>query len=175
MWKPRWTGCGGVFRIEFGLKTVGEIDHSMATRSKHRHNIPLIVYCSRTDNTRRVAEAMASPLAAELVSIEHLKVHQLRGPFSDRPGIGGLLVAPGAPDRRPGRQDTRWLPGVHLQHQRVAGPGAGHFLPVRTGKKVGAAPHRGDRPLALPPGHDRQPLFKWLQISRGRPNEGRYC
>ena len=40
----------------------------MATRSKHRRNIPLIVYCSRTDNTKRVAEAMAGSLAADVTA-----------------------------------------------------------------------------------------------------------
>ena len=56
----------------------------MGTSPKQRRNTPLIVFCSRTDNTRQVAAAMAQPLTAELVAIEQLKDHQLR----NRPLIG---------------------------------------------------------------------------------------
>ena len=56
----------------------------MASSHKQRHQTPLIVYCSRTDNTRRVASAMAETLAAEQIAIDQLKDHQLRG----RPLIG---------------------------------------------------------------------------------------
>jgi flavodoxin len=142
----------------------------MTTRSKNRRNIPLIVYCSQTDNTRRVAEAMASPLAAECVAVEQLKEHQLRG----RPlvGLGSgvywlrlerriIELA----DRLPAGcrvfvfSTSGWRGQVladffqaelikHLQRREVELLGAWHC-----------------------PGQDRNFLFKWLHISRGRPNE----
>ena len=56
----------------------------MASSPKQRRQTPLIVYCSRTDNTHRVAAAMAESLAAEKIAIDQLKDHQLRG----RPLIG---------------------------------------------------------------------------------------
>jgi flavodoxin len=141
----------------------------MTTRPKNRRSVPLIVFSSRTDNTRKVAEAMAKPLTAELAAIEQLKDHQLRG----RPLIGlgsGVywlrldrriidLAARISSDCRVFIFSTSGWRGTilegffrselerQLQQRRIEVVGRWHC-----------------------PGQDKQALFKWLNISRGRPN-----
>jgi len=141
----------------------------MATRSKNRRNIPLIVFCSRTDNTRRVAEAMAGPLAAELVAIEQLKDHQLRG----RPLIGlGSGVYWLRLERRIVDLAARIPPGCRVfifSTSGWRGQALADFYQSELAKKL------AQHDIAVIgrwhcPGHDKQALFKWLNISRGRPN-----
>jgi len=142
----------------------------MTTRSKKRRGIPLIVFSSRTDNTRKVAEAMAKPLGADLLAIEQMKDHQLRG----RPLVGlgsGVywlrldrriidLAAKIPSDCRVFIFTTSGWRGKVLE---------GFFRSelekqlVRLGITVVGRWHC--------PGQDRQALFKWLNISRGRPNK----
>jgi flavodoxin len=142
----------------------------MATRSKNRRNIPLIVFCSRTDNTRRVAEAMAGPLAAELVAIEQLKDHQLRG----RPLIGlGSGVYWLRLERRIVDLAARIPPGCRVfifSTSGWRGQALADFYQSELAKKL---KQHGVEVIGRwhCPGHDKQPLFKWLNISRGRPNK----
>ena len=141
----------------------------MSTRPKNRRDIPLIVFSSRTDNTRKVAEAMAKPLAADLLAIEQMKDHQLRG----RPLVGlgsGVywlrldrriidLAAKIPSECRVFIFSTSGWRGKVLE---------GFFRSelekqlVRHGITVVGRWHC--------PGQDKQALFKWLNISRGRPN-----
>jgi flavodoxin len=142
----------------------------MTTRSKNRRNIPLIAYCSRTDNTRRVAEAMAGPLAAELVSIEQLKDHQLRGRSLIGLGSGVYWLRL---ERRIVDLAAKIPNGCRVfifSTSGWRGQALATFYQSELVKKL--AKHD----IAVVgrwhcPGHDQQPLFKWLQISRGRPNE----
>ena len=141
----------------------------MATSSKDRRQTPLIVFGSRTDNTRRVAAAMAKPLAAELVAIDQLKDHQLRG----RPLIGlgsgvyWLRLERGIVD----------LAGRIPPHCRA-------FIFSTSGWGLSwDAFYRSELEKRLKqrgievidrwhgPGQDRNPFFKWMGISRGRPND----
>ena len=142
----------------------------MATRTKNRRNIPLIVYCSRTDNTRRVAAAMASPLAAELVSIEQLKDHQLRG----RPLIGlGSGVYWLRLERRIVDLAARIPPGCRVFIFSTSGWRGRALVTFFQSELVKSLAQHDVEVIGRwhCPGHDQQPLFKWLQISRGRPNE----
>ncbi len=136
---------------------------------KQRRQTPLIVFCSRTDNTRRVAEAMAAPLKAELVAVDQLKDHQLRG----RPLIGmgsgvyWLRLAPQIVDlaaRIPPRGR------VFIFSTSAWGQNWGAFYQSDLAKKL------QQRKIEIVdrwhgPGQDRNPLFKWMGISRGRPND----
>jgi len=141
----------------------------MTTRPKNRRNIPLLVFSSRTDNTRKVAEAMAKPLAADLVAIEQMKDHQLRG----RPLIGlgsGVywlrldrriidLAAKIPSDCRVFIFSTSGWRGKVLES----------FFRSELEKQL---QQRGIEVAGQwhCPGQDKQALFKWLNISRGRPN-----
>ena len=141
----------------------------MATRPKERRQTPLIVYCSRTDNTRRVAAAMAKPLAAELVAIDRLKDHQLRGRavIGLGSGVYWLRLERGIVDlaaRIPSNcrvfifSTSGWARSWDV------------FYRAELEKRLNL---RGieviDRWHGL--GQDRNPLFKWLGISRGRPDD----
>ena len=146
----------------------------MSTRPKNRRSIPLIVYSSRTDNTRQVAEAMAKPLGADLLAIEQMKDHHLRG----RPVVGlgsGVywlrldrriidLAAKISADSRVFIFSTSGWRGKFLE---------GFFRSElekqlqRHGITVVGRWHC--------PGQDKQALFKWLNISRGRPNAEDIC
>ena len=141
----------------------------MTVRLKNRRSVPLIVFSSRTDNTRKVAEAMAKPLTAELAAIAQLKDHQLRG----RPLIGlgsGVywlrldrriidLAARIASDCRVFIFSTSGWRGKTLEA----------FFRSELEKQL---QQRGIEVVGRwhCPGHDKQTLFKWLNISRGRPN-----
>ncbi len=140
----------------------------MGSGPKRRHRRPLIVFCSQTGNTRRVADAMAEPLNAEVLLIDQLKDHQLRG----RPLIGlgsgvyWLRLA------RPIVDLAARLPAasrVFIFSTSAWGPGWGPFYQGDLAKKLD---QRGieivDRWHG--PGQDRNPLFKWMGISKGRPN-----
>ena len=142
----------------------------MASRSKNRRNIPLIVYCSRTDNTKRVAEAMAGSLAAELVSIEQLKDHQLRGRTLIGLGSGVYWLRL---ERRMVDLAARIPAGCRVfifSTSGWRGRALVTFYQSELVKKL-AQHHIEVIGRWHCPGHDKQPLFKWLQISRGRPNE----
>lgn len=140
----------------------------MGNNPKQRRHKPLIVFCSRTDNTRQVAAAMAQPLAAELVAIDQLKDHQLRG----RPLIGmGSGVYWLRLDRRIVDLAAR-IPSnsrVFIFSTSGWGESWGHFYQSDLGKKLD---QRGVEIIDRwhGPGQDRNPLFKWLGISKGRPN-----
>jgi len=141
----------------------------MTTRPKNRRNIPLLVFSSRTDNTRKVAEAMAKPLAADLVAIEQMKDHQLRG----RPLIGlGSGVYWLRLDRRI----------IDLAAKIPSDCRVFIFSTSGWRSKVLERFFRSELEKQLQqrgievagrwhcPGQDKQALFKWLNISRGRPN-----
>ena len=141
----------------------------MTTRPKNRRNIPLLVFSSRTDNTRKVAEAMAKPLAADLVAIEQMKDHQLRG----RPLIGlGSGVYWLRLDRRI----------IDLAAKIPSDCRVFIFSTSGWRSKVLESFFRSELEKQLQqrgievagrwhcPGQDKQALFKWLNISRGRPN-----
>lgn len=142
----------------------------MANRSKKRRNIPLIVFCSRTDNTRRVAEAMADPLAAELVAIAQLKDHQLRGRSIIGLGSGVYWLRL---ERRIVDLAARIPPGCRVfifSTSGWRGQLLADFFQSELAKKL--AQHQIDVIGRWHcPGHDKQPFFKWLNISRGRPNK----
>ncbi len=142
----------------------------MASRSKNRRNIPLIVYCSRTDNTKRVAEAMAGSLAAELVSIEQFKDHQLRGRSLVGLGSGVYWLRL---ERRIVDLAAKIPNGCRVfifSTSSWRGQALADFYQSELSKKL--AQHDIEVIGRWHcPGHDKQPLFKWLQISRGRPNE----
>jgi flavodoxin len=141
----------------------------MPSRPKNRRATPLIVYCSRTDNTRRVADAMARPLAAECVAIEQLKDHQLRGRSLVGLGSGVYWL----------RLERRI---IDLADKLPAGCRVFVFSTSGWRGRVLADFFQAElikrlkrRDLELRgvwhcPGQDRS-LFKWLRISRGRPNE----
>ena len=141
----------------------------MTTRSKNRRNIPLIVYCSQTDNTRRVAEAMAGPLSAELVSVEQLKDYQLRGRSLIGLGSGVYWLRL---ERRIVDLAAKIPDGCRVfifSTSGWRGRVLADFYQSELAKKL--AQHHVDVIGKWHcPGHDQQPLFKWLQISRGRPN-----
>ncbi len=141
----------------------------MGAGPKQRRQTPLIVFCSHTDNTRRVAEAMTGPLKADLVAVDQLKDHQLRG----RPliGIGSgvywLRLAPqivALASRIPPRGR------VFVFSTSGWGCSWGSFYQSDLTKKL------KQRGVAIVgrwhgPGQDRNPLFKWMGISKGRPND----
>jgi flavodoxin len=141
----------------------------MSSRFKNRRDIPLIVFSSRTDNTRKVAEAMAKPLAADLLAIEQMKDHQLRG----RPLVGlGSGVYWLRLDRRIVDLAAK-IPSECRVFIFSTSGWRGKILEgffrselekqlVRHGIAVVGRWHC--------PGQDKQALFKWLNISRGRPN-----
>ena len=141
----------------------------MGSNPKQRRHKPLIVICSRTDNTKRVAAAMAQPLAAELVAIDQLKDHQLRG----RPLIGmGSGVYWLRVDRRIVDLAAR-MPSasrVFIFSTSSWGTNWGAFYQSDLEKKLN---QRGAEIVDRwhGPGQDRNPLFKWLGISKGRPND----
>jgi flavodoxin len=141
----------------------------MSTRPKNRRRIPLIVFCSRTDNTRKVAEAMAKPLSADLLAVEQMKDHHLRG----RPLIGlGSGVYWLRLDRRI----------IDLAAKIPSDCRVFIFSTSGWRGKVLEGFFRSDLEKQLQrsgitvvgrwhcPGQDKQALFKWLNISRGRPN-----
>jgi flavodoxin len=142
----------------------------MAVRAKHRRQTPLIVYASRTDNTRCVAEAMARPLGAECIAIEHFKDHHLRGRALIGLGSGVYWL----------RLESRL---VDLAAKLPAGCRVFIFSTSGWRGRVLADFYQAELVKRLQrqgadlvgvwhcPGHDRNPLFKWLHISRGRPNE----
>ena len=141
----------------------------MGSSPKQRRQTPLIVYFSRTDNTRRVAEAMAGPLAAELVAVDQLKDHQLRG----RPMIGlGSGVYWLRLARRIVDLAARIPPQGRVFIFSTSGWGQRwvSFYQSELEKRLN---QRGieivDRWHG--PGQDRNPLFKWLELSKGRPDE----
>jgi flavodoxin len=141
----------------------------MASSPKQRRQTPLIVYCSRTDNTRRVAAAMAEPLAAEQIAIDQLKDHQLRG----RPLIGlGSGVYWLRLDRQIVDLAARIPSSSRVFIFSTSGWGTNwdRFYQSDLAKKLN---QRGieivDRWHGS--GQDRNPLFRWLGISKGRPND----
>ncbi len=141
----------------------------MATRAKERRHTPLIVFGSRTNNTRRVAEAMAKPLAAELVAIDQLKDHQLRG----RPVIGlGSGVYWLRLERRIVDLAARIPSNCRVFIFSTSGWAQSWdaFYRAELEKKL---KQRGVEVIDRwhGPGQDRNPLFKWLGISRGRPDD----
>jgi flavodoxin len=141
----------------------------MTIRPKNRRNIPLLVFSSRTDNTRKVAEAMAKPLAADLVSIEQLKDHQLRA----RPLIG---LGSGVYWLRLDRRIIDLAPKIPSDCRVFifsTSGWRGKFLERFFRSEL--EKHLQQRGIEVAgrwhcPGQDRQALFKWLNISRGRPN-----
>jgi flavodoxin len=142
----------------------------MAARSKNRRNIPLIVYCSQTDNTRRVAEAMASPLAAELVSIAQLKDYQLRGRSLIGLGSGVYWLRL---ERRIIELADRLPAGCRVFVFSTSGWRGRVLADFFQAELIKRLQRRGVELLGAwhCPGQDRNFLFKWLHISRGRPNE----
>ncbi len=141
----------------------------MGASPKARRQTPLIVFCSHTDNTRRVAEALAAPLNADLVAVEQLKDHQLRG----RPLIG----------LGSGVYWLRLAPQILALASRIP-PRARVFIFSTSGwGQSWGAFYRSDLEKKLKqreieiidhwhgPGQDRNPLFKWMGISKGRPND----
>lgn len=142
----------------------------MVARPKHRQKTPLIIYGSRTDNTRRVAEAMARTLGADCIAIEHFKDHHLRGRALIGLGSGVYWL----------RLESRIvdlaakLPvGCRVFIFSTSG-WRGRFLASFYQAELVKRLKRQELDLAGVwhcPGHDRNPLFKWLHISRGRPNE----
>ena len=141
----------------------------MISRPKSRRDVPLIVFASRTDNTRKVAQSMAKPLAAELVAVEQLKDHQLRGRSLIGLGSGVYwlrldrriidLAARIPSDCRVFIFSTSGWRGKILER----------FFRSELEKQLG----RHGITVAGRwhcPGQDQQALFKWLNISRGRPN-----
>ena len=141
----------------------------MATSSKDRRQTPLIVFCSRTDNTRRVAVAMAKPLAAELVAIDQLKDHQLRGRRVIGLGSGVYWLRL---ERRIVDLAARIPSNCRVFIFSTSGWGLtwGAFYRSDLEKRL---KQRGLEVIDRwhGPGQDRNPLFKWLGISRERPNE----
>lgn len=141
----------------------------MGASPKQRRNTPLIVFCSRTDNTRRVAAAMAQPLAAELAAIDQLKEHQLRG----RPLIGlGSGVYWLRLERRLVDLAARIPTSGRVFIFSTSGWGRdwGNFYQSDLQKKL---KQRGIEVIDRwhGPGQDRNPLFKWMGFSKGRPND----
>jgi flavodoxin len=141
----------------------------MATNPKNRRSTPLIVCCSRTGNTRRVADAMATPLAAEVVAIEQLKDHQLRG----RPMIGlGSGIYWLRLERRIVDLAAKIPSNCRVFIFSTSGWGQtwGAFYQSELEKRL---KQRGIEVIDRwhGPGQDRNPLFKWLGISKGRPND----
>ena len=141
----------------------------MASRPKSRRDVPLVVLASRTGNTRTVAEAMVKPLAAELVAIEQLKDHQLRGRRLIGLGSGVYWL----------RMDRRI---IDLVAKIPSGCQVFVFSTSGWRGKILERFFRSELETQLGrhgitvvgrwhcPGRDRQALFKWLNISRGRPN-----
>jgi hypothetical protein len=141
----------------------------MSAAPHRRDRKPLIVFHSQTDNTRRVAAAMAKPLGAELVAVEKLKPHQLRGRTLIGLGSGVywlrlerriVALAARIPSNArvfvfstsswPGRSLVRFYQSEvvkQLRKRDIELLGCWHC-----------------------PGQDKNPLFKWLNISHGRPN-----
>ena len=141
----------------------------MGSSPKQRRQTPLIVYCSRTDNTRRVAEAMAGPLAAELVAVDQLKDHQLRG----RPMIG---LGSGVYWLRLARRIVDLAARIPSSGRvfifSTSGWGQSwvSFYQSELEKRL------NQREIEIVdrwhgPGQDRNPLFKWMGISKDRPDE----
>jgi flavodoxin len=140
----------------------------MASNPKKRRTTPLIVCASRTDNTRRVAEAMAGGLGAELVGIDQLRDHQLRG----RPLIGlGSGVYWLRLERRLVDLAAKIPPQGRVFVFSTSGWGRawGDFYQSELRKRLD---QRGIEIVGRwhGPGQDRNPLFKWMGFSRGRPN-----
>ncbi len=141
----------------------------MGSDPKQRRRTPLIAVSSQTGNTHRVAAAMAEALNADLVAIDQLKDHQIRG----RPLIGlgsgvyWLRLAQPVVDL------AARLPSasrVFIFSTSAWGLNWGPFYQSDLAKKLD---QRGieivDRWHG--PGQDRNPLFQWMGISRGRPND----
>ena len=141
----------------------------MPSRPKNRRNNPLIVFCSRTDNTRQVAQAMAKSLNADLVAVEQLKDHQLRGRSLIGLGSGIYWLRM---DRRIIDLAAKLSPTSRVFIFSTSG-WRGHilerFFQSDLERKL---KQRGIAQIGRwhCPGQDKQPLFKWLNISRGRPN-----
>ena len=141
----------------------------MASRTKNRRDVPLIVLASRTGNTRKVAEAMGKTLAAELVAIEQLKDHLLRGRRLIGLGSGVYWL----------RLDRRI---IDLAARIPSDCRVFIFSTSGWRGKVLERFFRSDLEKQLArhgitvvgrwhcPGRDQQALFKWLNISRGRPD-----
>lgn len=142
----------------------------MTRHAKHRRETPLIVYASRTDNTRRVAEAMAQPIQAECVAIEHLKGHHLRG----RPLIGlGSGVYWLRLERRIIELADRLPAGCRVFVFSTSGWRGRVLAAFFQTELINRLKRQGLDLVGVwhCPGQDRNPLFKWLRISHGRPHE----
>ena len=143
----------------------------MSSRPKNRRNTPLIIYGSRTNNTRRVAEAMANPLKAECIAIEQLKDHQLRG----RPLIGlGSGVYWLRLDRRIIELADRLPAECRVFVFSTSGWRGRALAAFYQTELVNRLKRQGLDLIGVwhCPGQDGNPLFKWLRISHGRPNMG---
>jgi flavodoxin len=141
----------------------------MTTSTKKRRRTPLIVFQSRTDNTRRVAEAIAKPLGAELVTIDQLKNHQLRGRALIGLGSGVYWLRL---ERRIVELAARIPAGARVfifSTSSWQGEALTRFFQSELVKQL------KERDIELIgrwhcPGQDKQPLFRWLNLSRGRPD-----
>jgi hypothetical protein len=116
-----------------------------------------------------VAKAMAGPLAAELVALDQLREHQLRG----RPLIGlGSGVYWLRLERRIVDLAAKIPPQGRVFVFSTSGWGRewGDFYQSELRKRLR---QRGVEIVDHwhGPGQDRNPLFKWLGFSKGRPNE----
>lgn len=131
---------------------------------------PLIVYSSRTGNTRRVARAMAESLRADCISVDHVTEQHL----AQRSLIGlgsGIYWA---------RTDDKILELARNIPSRCQ-----TFLFITSGLRFNIMVNHYKNLISKTlqkkdvqsvnvwhcPGFDKYPIFKWMGISKNRPDQ----
>lgn len=132
---------------------------------------PLVLYCSRTGNTAKVASAMAAALGADLAPAQAATPALVAG----RPLIGLASGIYWARHDKPLFRAAALLPrGAAVFVVSTSGFRNGFLQKVYTFWLLRRLRRQGCRVVRRwhCPGHDKStdPLFAWLKLSKGRPD-----
>lgn len=131
---------------------------------------PLLAIVSRTENTAQVAEAVANVLEAELQRCEDVDADALRG----RPlvGLGSGIYWLGH-DRQVYALVNRIPDGTPVFTITTSGFRFGFLVRLYKWRLRRRLEKRGLRVIGeiYSPGHDKFVLFRWMGLSRNRPDD----
>jgi len=135
---------------------------------------PLVIYFTRTNNTTPLAQAVAAELDADLFKIGDLPAPDLERQMQGRELI---VLGSGIYNTRPPKQILRLIPKIQTGTKLFIFFTSGFTVPflVRLYKTpyYKAIARQGVELLGIwnRPGHDKHPLFEWMNLNLERPNQ----
>lgn len=135
---------------------------------------PLVVYYTKTNNTTAIAKAISEELGADCYDTEILPDSELRGRTLIGLGSGTYNTMPAKEIRR---VISRIEKGTKVVVFFTSGLAGRPFVAFYKWHYRRALRRHGLNLVGIwnCPGHDKHPLFKWLGLNLGRPNERDLC